>query len=173
MTLVELGAIGEIVGGIAVVLTLVYLAVQIRQSTNSARSSAYQSWVSALENLFSSMQDENVSKAVVDGCFDTRRLTAENYMLFINWMRRYFYMQQAQYHLYRNAVIDNELWTCNLDDMMGVFRFPGVQQYWQAGAREHFTDEFVELLESTQSYAPMLDWNKEKGFFTTEHHQGR
>ncbi|NIU08761.1 hypothetical protein GWN42_09780, partial [candidate division KSB1 bacterium] len=78
MTLTELGAIGEFVGGIAVVLTLVYLAVQIRQSTNSTRSSAYQSWVNAHESLFSSMQDEKFTKVIFDGCYDTRKLTAEN-----------------------------------------------------------------------------------------------
>jgi len=32
-----LGAIGEIVGAVAVVVTLVYLAVQIRQNTRSAK----------------------------------------------------------------------------------------------------------------------------------------
>jgi len=171
MTLTELGAIGEFVGGIAVLLTLIYLAVQVRQGATSTKSSAYQSWVNAHENLFPSMQDEKVAKAIVDGCYDTRNLTDENNMIFINWMRRYFYMQQAQYYLYRKGVIDKELWECNLDDMMGVFRFPGVRQYWDAGAKEHFTKDFVNLLETTKSFSPMLQWSNEKGFFTTPHHQ--
>ncbi len=33
MTIQELGAIGELIGGIAVVVTLIYLAVQVRQNT--------------------------------------------------------------------------------------------------------------------------------------------
>jgi hypothetical protein len=37
MTLMELGALGEFVGAIAVVITLVYLAVQIRQSNQAMR----------------------------------------------------------------------------------------------------------------------------------------
>ena len=39
MTLSELGALGEFVGAIAVVLTLGYLAVQIRQNTQAMRES--------------------------------------------------------------------------------------------------------------------------------------
>jgi hypothetical protein len=39
MTLMELGALGEFVGAIAVVITLVYLAVQIRQSNQAMRES--------------------------------------------------------------------------------------------------------------------------------------
>ena len=42
------GAIGETVGALAVVITLVYLAVQIRQNTKSIRASTYQSVAEAL-----------------------------------------------------------------------------------------------------------------------------
>ena len=39
MTLIELGALGEFVGAIGVIATLVYLAVQIRQNTRSLEAS--------------------------------------------------------------------------------------------------------------------------------------
>jgi hypothetical protein len=39
MTIAELGALGELIGAIAVVITLVYLAVQIRQNTRSMQES--------------------------------------------------------------------------------------------------------------------------------------
>ncbi|MEE8301394.1 MAG: hypothetical protein V3S24_03055 [Candidatus Tectomicrobia bacterium] len=37
MTVMELGAIGEFVGSIAVIGTLIYLALQIRQNTSQQR----------------------------------------------------------------------------------------------------------------------------------------
>jgi hypothetical protein len=40
MDIMELGAIGELVGGVAVIATLIYLAVQIRQSTALAQGTA-------------------------------------------------------------------------------------------------------------------------------------
>ena len=39
MDIMELGAIGELVGGVAVLVTLVYLALQIRQNTSQVRLS--------------------------------------------------------------------------------------------------------------------------------------
>lgn len=42
MTLDDLGNIGELVSAVAVVISLVYLAVQIRQNTSSVRSAAFQ-----------------------------------------------------------------------------------------------------------------------------------
>ena len=37
MDIMELGAIGELVGGVAVLVTLIYLAVQIRQGNERAK----------------------------------------------------------------------------------------------------------------------------------------
>ena len=42
MTLEDLGNIGEFVAAIGVIVTLLYLAVQIRQNTRSTRASAFQ-----------------------------------------------------------------------------------------------------------------------------------
>ena len=42
LTLQDLGNIGELISGIAVVISLIYLAVQIRQNTRTVRTSTYQ-----------------------------------------------------------------------------------------------------------------------------------
>jgi len=41
MTIQEMGAVGELIGGIAVVVTLIYLALQIRQNTHTQRRANY------------------------------------------------------------------------------------------------------------------------------------
>ena len=46
MILDDLGSIGSIISGIAVVVSLIYLAIQIRQNTEAERTSTYQSIVS-------------------------------------------------------------------------------------------------------------------------------
>ena len=43
MTLDQLAGIGEIVGAIGVVISFVYLAIQIRTNTEAERTSTYQS----------------------------------------------------------------------------------------------------------------------------------
>jgi len=40
MNLLELGALGDLIGGVAVILTLLYLAVQVRHNTISLQTSA-------------------------------------------------------------------------------------------------------------------------------------
>ena len=66
MTLMELGALGEFVGAITVVITLGYLAVQIRQNTQSMKESrrlalaqTYQMRADALQNMLVHAADSN------------------------------------------------------------------------------------------------------------------
>ena len=55
-----IGAIGEIVGAVAVVLTVGYLAVQIRQNTRSVRAATHHSSMrgaSEIQNMFAQSED--------------------------------------------------------------------------------------------------------------------
>jgi hypothetical protein len=46
-----IGAVGEIVGAVAVILTLIYLAAQIRQNTNSVRAAAVDAAITHVSNV--------------------------------------------------------------------------------------------------------------------------
>ncbi len=64
MTLMDvaqlLGGFGEFVGAIAVVATLLYLAIQVRNSTVQARASAYQATGVAFGQYFLSLDDRTL-----------------------------------------------------------------------------------------------------------------
>ncbi len=51
MSIQDLAALGEFISSIAVVLTLIYLAVQIRQNTKTTRTTASNSALSDLTQL--------------------------------------------------------------------------------------------------------------------------
>lgn len=57
MTLSDLANIVEILGGIGVVASLIYLAVQIRQNTSSVRNSTLQSNTALWTSVFSAWQN--------------------------------------------------------------------------------------------------------------------
>ncbi|MEJ2239539.1 MAG: hypothetical protein P8X82_14680 [Gemmatimonadales bacterium] len=63
------GAIGEIIGAIAVVVTLIYLAVQVHQNTKSVQASTYQLVAEALADtcfrLVGEMGDEEFDESVL------------------------------------------------------------------------------------------------------------
>ena len=71
-----IGAVGELIGAIAVVITLVYLAIQIRQNTKTVRASTYQSVAEALAD----------GSYKMIGHFDT---DTDKILLFVGTLRRY------------------------------------------------------------------------------------
>jgi len=81
------------------------------------------------------------------------------------------HMQQGQYYLYREGVVDDEIWETNLRDLAGFYKFPGVKQWWDAGGKTGFTKEFAEVVEGSSAFAIMMAWDKEKGFYATEFHE--
>ncbi len=52
MTIIELGAVGEFIGAIAVVVTLIYLAIQMRQNTNALKLNTARSVTEELQDSF-------------------------------------------------------------------------------------------------------------------------
>jgi hypothetical protein len=57
VTLNELGSLGEFISGIAVVVTLIYLAVQIRHNTRAVRSSMHHAMIESTLRIAESVSD--------------------------------------------------------------------------------------------------------------------
>ncbi len=70
-----IGAVGEIVGALAVIATLVYLAVQIRQNTASVKAAAMDAAVTHVSNIRQSIfENEQVAEIYVEGGRDPEKL---------------------------------------------------------------------------------------------------
>jgi hypothetical protein len=79
MTIFELGAIGEFIGAIAVVATLVYLAVQIKQNTQATRAQIHQARSDQAQEYFFQLAGsrdilELFTKLDTDGNLDPSKL---------------------------------------------------------------------------------------------------
>ena len=71
MTLQDLGSIGELVGAIATVATLIYLAIQIRSNTLALRSTAAQSVHESFATWYRMLAgDEGLSELMAKGLRD-------------------------------------------------------------------------------------------------------
>ena len=67
-----LGAIGEFAGGIAVIVTLFYLALQLRQNTRSLSASAYSQTQTQLSNWFGPIVHDPELLALFNKCLESR-----------------------------------------------------------------------------------------------------
>ncbi len=108
MTLEDLGNLGEFIGAFAVVISLVYLAIQIRQNTAQIRESSQvsrlllqENFVSGQEELFRALlENEETYRIWRLGSTTTDELPAEDRerfgLLLYGQMYRYHVMYQAR-----------------------------------------------------------------------------
>jgi len=166
-----LGNYGEFVGAIAVVVTLAYLALQVRHSkeateanTKSLNLQAYQSWQAANLQINMGFSNPAQSEICARGIGDSSNLTFETWNSFGLMYLAIFQMAQSADYLYRAGMLDQELWDAEMNRAAGILSLPGVRQWWDAGAKTQLTGRFAEFLESIQPEMTYWTWEAGQGF---------
>jgi len=153
MTITEFGAIGEFIGAIAVVVTLIYLAIQMRQNTNALKLNAARSVTEQLQDMFSlTASSQELAEILVKASGDSALQGAERV--------RYYTFTSNLVRVYENAflqlragVIDHAHWEGMTRMMIDFTSAGGFQEYWRD--RKHWvSDDFQEYMESEVVSAP-------------------
>ena len=128
-----LGNIGDFVGGIAVIVTLIYLAVQVRHNTRSTRLASMQSTMLAAQNVgILPAQDRDLARVVRVGLTTPDALDDDEFQQF-----RYFLMSMLRVHedmfvQHRAGVVDDETWMARSSSLRTIFSMPGGRKVWDA-----------------------------------------
>ena len=132
-----LGAIAELIGAIAVVATLIYLAAQIRQNTLSNRNAALQTVSSQYADWLSTIiENEAVARIYRAGLEDFNQLTQEDRIRFGMLLTHLCRACDAQYHQHTTNALPQEMWESTLESLVGVLEKPGGSTWWSNyGAR--------------------------------------
>ena len=144
-----ISAIGEIVGATAVVITLAYLAIQIRNSTMIARSATRQAIASMAFAMGNDLvADRSLSEAVlkdfrgedVDEA-DWLRLLGRNY---IN-MRHY----ENIHYQYLSGMIEPDEWRGFRSNLSSILQWRSMKVYWD-NEDHYYSDAFREEVAAIQ-----------------------
>lgn len=138
-----IGAIGEIVGAAAVVVSLVYLAVQIRQSSAVSKSVAIQNWAStsALEKS-SVFSDPEFAALVVQGYADYDSLGEIDQRRFRNFYIQTMNSFELLFFQLRNGTIDAMFFEGKKDSYLQLFNSPGAHRLWDLLAEVQWDKRF-------------------------------
>jgi hypothetical protein len=147
-----LGAIGEIVGAIAVVVTLGYLAVQIRQNTRSVRASTYQSITSFIGEMNRVIEENpDLAQIMRAGVLDLSQLSLDERIRFNANMMTRFRHHENLYYQYRTGMLDEREFEGFRRLFSWHLSFAGTAAWW-TGARGYYSHDFAayvgSLLES-------------------------
>jgi hypothetical protein len=141
-----LAAIAEIVASIGVIVSLVYLASQIRYQTSESHLSAGHELASQLNDCFSGLTDNaDFADIYLRGMVDYNSLDSIERLRFSTFFSRFMRVLESMYSRHRENQLDPKIWPGYEDGLRDFYSHPGLQDWWSS--RCHwFTPEFQELV---------------------------
>jgi len=136
------GAIGELVGAAAVVLTLGYLAVQIRQSGKSSRQQSYHDLVTRRADFFNKLVESEKVTAIFLGGVRGDSLNEIDAQRFTSAMFNYVSHFQDVYLQRKSGLIEESVWLAERQFLAAAISLPGFIAWWQM-AKQYYLPEFI------------------------------
>lgn len=148
MSLDDLGNLGEFIGAIGVVISFVFLAVQIRRNTQAIRDTAEKDMAQhTAEFLSPIVENAEVARIFRVGLREWDKLDDNDRMRFSMHLFGMFFYFQHLYSRHRQGQLDPEYWHGQKEVILWYIRQPGVQSWWPK-AKSRLNRTFVEFLEA-------------------------
>lgn len=149
VNLEKVTSVAEIVSAIALIISLLYVAREVKQNTMATKSTTYQAIHDAEDQFWSSLSaDKELSalwnKGLKNGISS---LDLDEQAQFTIAVKRLIYMFQNVHYQRRKDVVDDELWdawVASLDEFLSKSGFQDVIE----STKPHLSSYFNDLIES-------------------------
>jgi hypothetical protein len=126
----DLGNIGDFVGGLAVVITLIYLAFQIRHNTNAVETASRQDVTSGFREWNRlSLEPKNMA-AFVAGMRRYPDLASDQNWIFSGMVNDQVHHLESAFALFEAGVLKKDIYSAYLDFCCAILATPGGTAWW-------------------------------------------
>jgi len=144
-----IGAIGEVLGAIGVIASLLYLAIQVRASTRAAVVEAKLESTRLLHKFIDYLiETPELNDIFLRGIEDLECLSEEEYYRFSNMALKAFWFFSAAHFQYRMGTLDEG----EFHEPRTVFRYwihrPGCRAWWNKIGSQAVSPKFREFVEA-------------------------
>ena len=143
----DLGNLGDFIGGIAVIATLLYLAMQVRQNTRSLRSAALDSnAIHFADRQMAIAQDPDLADLVERGAADYHALQGVEKRRYRAYMLGHLKQIESGFFKHEERLLPHSQWEGQRAGLVYSFGRPGWQQCWQE-INPVFSEEFRKFVD--------------------------
>ena len=158
-----IGAVGEIIGATAVIATLIYLAIQVKDSARAARSAAITDATTAMQAFYQELgSSPQASGLFLGGMTNPESLSRETEFQFIMLVHSVFLGFQRSFFLAQEGTLDVGLRDSIGTAVHAVSHLPGTRLYWRQ-RKSYFQPEFVSWIEGLLDQEPLMDMDAYHG----------
>lgn len=146
MSLVDLASIGSFVSGIAVLVSLVYVSVQVRQAKLHQQAAIRQGRADRIVSMCFAAGDPSVADAVAKGYAGDIDITKTQLTQYHYICRGFFYHCEEEFFQHKEGLANNAYYASFLAGTTRMFCEPGLRVQWKL-QRGSFVPEFVALMD--------------------------
>jgi hypothetical protein len=146
MSLSELASLGSFVSGFAVLTSLIYLALQVRQTERNQQISIRHSRVTRTVELHLALADPAVADAWLHGWGSPQDITHTEVSQFINVCRALFFHFEDSFYQREEGLLNDEAFETVVAGARLIARSPGVRAAWKI-ARPNFGGRFLDFMD--------------------------
>jgi len=141
-----LAAWGEFIGGIAVVVSLIYLASQIRQNSQLLKTSITSAVADSDRTLATEMlRDPSLRQLWIMDSAEFESLPESGQEKIKAFLVLQLTVLYRDYYFAKDGAIRHSVWEAELRSNLSLFAHTWVQQFWSQ-AQYGFSDEFGEFI---------------------------
>lgn len=145
-----IGAVGEIIGATAVVVSLLYLGVQIRSQTRQAKFSAAHDISLGFRDAMDHFSGEHVSQIYIKGLSSIDDLEdAELFELLLGALKMLRLWEEA-FYLHQEGQLHGKYWAGMNRQFVSYMHVPAFKHTWEIRA-QFFGKEFCDMVEASEA----------------------
>ena len=148
-----ISAIGQMTGAMAVVVSLIYLAYEVRSNARATRLASMRSMSDAFNRWLQSIaENQEVGELYWRGMHDFESLRDADLSRFSALMDHMFRIYEDMYYQKLERHLDPRVWRGFEAPMRDIIAYPGAQAWWHS--RSHwFSSEFAEFINGLECAA--------------------
>jgi len=145
-----IGAISDIVAAFAVVVSLVYLSLQIRAQSRETHALAMHEIAAAFRENIGKFSEEGLADIVIKGIKDIGSLDEKERFILVSSMNQLLRVWEEAYIMNKSGRLDDDLWRSITKQYASFMGSPPVFYVWNI-RKEFYNDGFREYVDSCES----------------------
>jgi hypothetical protein len=158
MTLETAGVIAEIVASIAVLVSLWYLAIQVKQNTELERAELEVqlglTWADLHDNM---IQNPNLARSYDIAAENWEDMSEEDVRAYLWFVAKSFHILEGMYRQHRRGLLTDDVWLPYERYIFGILQIEAVLGWWQSDGSLTSRD-FQAHVEELLRHPPNESW---------------
>ena len=141
MTWDAIDALSSVIGTVAVVVSLVYLAIQVRNQNKESRLAAIHEISVAFRDSMTSLLNDDNASLILKANADVNSLNDNERLKVLVLAQRFLRVWEEAYFQYTSNRLDNRIWQNMVAQYLSLLGGPGMAYAWEM-RKQFFDGEF-------------------------------